>query len=75
MPKLFLDHRQSQRTVLPEGAEPVTVASSFRGKPSVGSTVAALTLDSVASSYLSNWMAGLADFHLEADVPEEVLPF
>jgi hypothetical protein len=75
MPKLFLDHLQSQGTVLLEGAEPVTVASSFRGKPSDGSTVAAQTLDSDASSYLSNWTAELADYHLEADVPEEVLPF
>jgi hypothetical protein len=75
MPNLFLDHLQSQGTVLPEGAEPVTVASSFRGKPSDGSTVAAQTLNSGASSYVSNWTAGLADFHLEADVPEGVLHF
>jgi hypothetical protein len=75
MPKLFLDHLQSQGTVLPEGAEPVTVASSFREKPSDGSTVAAQTINSSASSYLSNWTAGMADFHLQADVPEEVLPF
>jgi hypothetical protein len=71
VPKLFRDHVQSQGKVLPEVAEPVTVASSFRGKP----TVATQTLDSGANSFLSNWTTGLADFHLETDVPEEVLPY
>jgi hypothetical protein len=73
LPTLFAAYLQSTEKELPEGAEPVTVVSRFKGKPSSDGDSAAPTRDSGKESYNSSWTARLVDFHAEADIPAEVL--
>jgi hypothetical protein len=73
LPKLFLTYLVSNGNEFPEGAEPVTLTSNFRGKPTADETSTGWTLDSDRDRYYSNWTAGLADFQMTAEIPDEVL--
>ena len=75
MPSLFSDYLCTEGKVFPEGAEPVEVVSYFSGKPSSANGSGTQTRDSGKESYNSAWTARLADYHLEAEVPDEVLRF
>jgi hypothetical protein len=56
-----------------DGAEEVTVVSRFKGEPQMDDASSAMTGDSGKESYNSSWTSRLANFHVEADIPKEVL--
>jgi hypothetical protein len=70
---LYDDHLKPNGTVLLDGAKKVTVISRSKGKPLIDDASSARTRDSGKESYNSSWTSRLADFHVEADIPKEVL--
>jgi len=75
LPGLFSEFLQSAGRTLPDGAEPVTVASKFPGKPTADGDSTIGTDDSGRDSHGSKWTARMADSNVEAEIPKEVVRY
>jgi hypothetical protein len=69
---LFNDFLAAQGEESPEEAEPVSVASNFKGKPRTPGDTTVSSTDCSRTSHQSNWTIGLAETNVEAKIPEEM---
>lgn len=75
LPDMFAKFLEDEGRNPPEGAEPVCVASNFKGKPREPGDEDIQSTDGSRASYQSGWTVGLAQTNVEADIPRELLRF
>jgi hypothetical protein len=71
LPDMFAKVLEDEGRNPPEGAEPVCVASNFKGKPREPGDKDIQSTDGSRASYQSGWTVGLAQTNVEAEIPRE----